>query len=39
VHADLPASKKTRVTFDAPAGSYEFICTLHPEMKGTLTVG
>jgi plastocyanin len=39
VSADLPASKKTRVTFEAPAGSYEFICSLHPEMKGTLTVG
>lgn len=38
VSDDLPASKKRRVTFEAPAGSYEYICTLHPNMKGTLTV-
>jgi plastocyanin len=29
-------------TYDVPAlpaGTYEFICTVHPNMKGTLTVG
>lgn len=38
VSADLTAAKVRRVEFTAAAGTYEFICTLHPEMKGTLTV-
>jgi plastocyanin len=25
--------------FDAPAGSYEYLCLVHPFMKGTITVG
>ena len=25
--------------FDAPAGSYEYLCLVHPEMKGRVTVG
>ena len=38
VLADLPASRRTRVTFSAPAGSYAFHCSLHPEMKGAITL-
>lgn len=31
----------TNATFTAPSasGSYSYICTIHPNMKGTLTVG
>ena len=25
--------------FDAPAGSYEYLCLVHPDMKGRITVG
>lgn len=38
VKADLPASRRTRVTFDVPPGSYAFYCSIHPNMKGTMTV-
>ena len=41
VDQELPASTARRVTFDAPPGTYEYICTVpgHENMKGTLTVG
>jgi plastocyanin len=41
VDQELPANTARRVTFDAPAGTYEFYCTVpgHEDMKGTLTVG
>jgi plastocyanin len=32
-----PTRQELRV--DLPAGSYEFVCDLHPNMVGTLTVG
>jgi plastocyanin len=37
---DIPANEDATVTFTAPAaGSYEFICAIHPAaMKGTITV-
>lgn len=40
VSLELPASKGSRVTFDAAAGEYEFACSVpgHEDMKGTLTV-
>jgi plastocyanin len=38
VSADLPERKARRVTFDAKPGSYKYYCTIHPAMKGTLTV-
>jgi len=38
VAADLPASRRTRVTFAAHPGSYAFYCSIHPNMKGTMTV-
>ncbi|MEX0825135.1 MAG: cupredoxin domain-containing protein [Acidimicrobiia bacterium] len=38
---ELPASTGRRIEFNAPAGSYEFICTVpgHENMVGTLVVG
>lgn len=42
VNVSLPVGADRRETFDAPAGSYEFICAIGPHqslgMKGTLTV-
>ena len=39
VDLDIPASKSTRVTFEAEPGTYEFYCVPHEaDMKGTLTV-
>ena len=37
---DIPANEDATVTFTAPAaGSYEFVCAIHPAaMKGTITV-
>lgn len=37
---DIPANEDATVTFTAPAaGSYEFLCAIHPAaMKGTITV-
>jgi plastocyanin len=34
----VPPGKAKRVTFDAEPGEYEFYCTPHPDMTGTLTV-
>lgn len=34
----MPASHAASGTYDVKAGSYEYVCDLHPEMKGTLTV-
>ncbi|MDX1467175.1 MAG: cupredoxin domain-containing protein [Halomonas sp.] len=41
IDQELPANTARRVSFDAPAGTYEYICTVpgHEDMKGTLTVG
>jgi plastocyanin len=39
VDLQVPGGSTARVTFDAPAGSYEFICVPHEsEMHGTLEV-
>jgi plastocyanin len=39
VDLSIPPNSEQRVTFDAPAGSYEFECRPHtPGMTGTLTV-
>jgi plastocyanin len=39
VDVAIPGGSNARVTFDAPAGSYEFICVPHEsEMKGTLEI-
>jgi plastocyanin len=39
IDLQVPGGSTARVTFDAPAGSYEFICTPHSGvMKGTLEV-
>jgi plastocyanin len=39
VDLQVPGGTTARVTFDAPAGSYEFICVPHSDMmKGTLEV-
>jgi plastocyanin len=34
---NLQQDQSGKVTFDAP-GSYAFVCTYHPNMKGTVTV-
>ena len=34
----LGGSESGEVTIDAEAGSYDFLCTIHPSMTGTLTV-
>ena len=41
VDLEIPALKAKRVEFDAPAGTYEVICTVpgHESMTATLTVG
>ncbi|MFG1806783.1 cupredoxin domain-containing protein [Streptomyces sp. NPDC049040] len=36
---DIAAGKTVTFTAPAKAGSYPYICTIHPFMKGTLTVG
>jgi plastocyanin len=37
VDLQIPSKSAARITFDAPAGSYEFECTPHSEdMKGTI---
>ncbi len=39
VNLAIPASRSARITFDAPAGTYEFYCAPHKEdMEGTLEV-
>jgi len=38
VKKDLPERTVRRVTFDAKAGSYKYYCSIHTDMKGTLTV-
>lgn len=39
VDLQVPGGSTARITFDAPAGSYEFICVPHAsEMKGTLEI-
>ena len=40
VNLDIPASKSARVTFEAPSGTYEFVCVPHAQegMTGTLVV-
>ena len=37
---DLPlgADESGEVTVDAEPGTYDFLCTIHPSMQGTLTV-
>ena len=41
VDLEIPALKAKRVEFQAPAGSYEVICTVpgHESMTATITVG
>jgi plastocyanin len=34
----LGSGESGEVTIDADAGSYDFLCTIHPSMTGTLTV-
>lgn len=34
----LSGSESGEVTIDAEAGSYDFLCTIHPSMTGTITV-
>jgi plastocyanin len=34
----IPAGEVSRVTFDEP-GTFPYICSFHPFMKGTVTVG
>ena len=34
----MPASHAASGTFDLKAGTYEYVCDLHTDMKGTLTV-
>lgn len=40
LEVELPASTDRRVEVSAPAGTYEFICTVvgHEKMKGTITI-
>jgi uncharacterized cupredoxin-like copper-binding protein len=42
VNVNIPVGAERRTTFDAPAGTYEFVCAIpgHGQagMKGTLTV-
>ncbi|MFB7991319.1 cupredoxin family copper-binding protein [Streptomyces sp. NPDC056002] len=35
---DLAQGKSVTITAPAKPGSYSYICTIHPNMKGTLTV-
>jgi len=41
IEVELPANTARRVEIDAPAGTYEFICSVpgHESMKGTITIG
>jgi plastocyanin len=34
----LTGGQSTAVTFDAPPGRYEYLCLVHPFMKGTITI-
>lgn len=34
----LKQGESATITFDSP-GEYEYLCTIHPNMKGTVTVG
>ena len=34
-----PGPSRQELEVDLPAGSYEFVCDIHPNMVGTLTVG
>ena len=38
IDLQLGASESGEVTIDAEPGDYDFICTIHPSMQGTLTV-
>lgn len=39
VDLDVPASSMSRISFDAPPGTYTFVCHPHEgAMEGTLTV-
>jgi plastocyanin len=38
VNLNVPANSTARVTFQADAGSYRYVCTLHSNMRGTLLV-
>lgn len=38
VHEVLPGGKAERVVFDVAPGTYTYYCSIHPTMKGTLTV-
>ncbi|MDX3854552.1 cupredoxin domain-containing protein [Streptomyces sp. AK02-01A] len=35
---DIPSGKTVTLTAPANAGTYQYMCTIHPFMKGTLTV-
>ena len=38
IDEDLDPGAEAEVTIDLEAGSYPFVCELHPEMTGNLTV-
>ena len=38
VDVQVEAGQTADVTIDLEAGDYEYVCTLHPQMTGTLTV-
>ena len=38
VGAGAPAGGKVKFKVTAPAGKYHYICLIHPEMTGTVTV-
>ncbi len=38
VRIEMPTFHTVRATFDVQPGTYPFVCSLHPEMEGTLTV-
>lgn len=38
VNLNLPANSTARVAFQASPGTYRYVCTLHPDMHGVLTL-